>query len=169
METVTQLNWFVFYTFPRAEKVVYRELMNLNYDVFLPMTKTMKVWKNRQKKRISKVLFPNYIFVYTSPSKLYSINCLPKVVTFLHNGGIPSTVSPKEIEDIKKLLSLDQEIELEPQFFEGEKVRINGGPLIGYEGILVNQKGKTRFALRLKETNYTALIEMSTNLISKAI
>lgn len=72
------LKWFVFYTYPRSEKVVYKDLLMRGFNVFLPMTKTLKVWKNRQKKYIEQVLFPGYIFIYTRPSELYFITQIGK-------------------------------------------------------------------------------------------
>ncbi|MFV0269807.1 MAG: transcription termination/antitermination NusG family protein, partial [Draconibacterium sp.] len=36
-------NWYVFYTYPRAEKVVLKELQQREYEVFLPVVKTLKV------------------------------------------------------------------------------------------------------------------------------
>jgi hypothetical protein len=37
----SELNWYIFYTRPRAEKIVQHELLSINYDIFLPMTKTL--------------------------------------------------------------------------------------------------------------------------------
>jgi transcription antitermination factor NusG len=166
-QTSDRLNWFVFYTFPRAEKVVYRELVNMNYDVFLPMIKTMRVWKNRQKRWIDQVLFPNYIFVKTLQCELYRITKIPKVVTYIQCAGKPSVISLKEVEGIKKILCLEQEISVETMFYKGDKVKIVCGPLIGHEGILIKQNGKTRFGIQLKEINHIILIDIDTKLLKK--
>ena len=42
-------NWYVFYTYPNAEKVVCKELLKRQYNAFLPMVKALHKWKNRQK------------------------------------------------------------------------------------------------------------------------
>ena len=161
-------SWFVFYTYPRSEKVVYRELLKMNYEVFLPMTKTMRVWKNRQKKWVQQVLFPNYIFVNTRQCDLHFINQVPKIVTYIQCAGKPSVVSTKEIETIKKMLFLKEDISVVSTFYKGEKVKIVSGPLIGHEGILIKQSGKTRFGIELKEINQTILIDIDTNVLEKA-
>lgn len=159
--------WYVFYTCPRSEKVVYNELINRGYEVFLPVMKTLKLWKNRQKKWIDQVLFPSYIFVYTRQLELYYITQVPKIVNYIQCAGRPSVISLKEIEGIKKMLCLEQNVSVEVKFCKGEKVKIINGPLVGYEGILVKQNGKTRFGIQLKEINITVLINIDTKVLEK--
>lgn len=161
------LYWYIFYTCPRAEKLVQQKLLNRNYDVFLPMTKTLKVWKNRQKKWISQVLFPNYIFVKTDPCELYRITQIPKIVSCVACSGEPSIISSKEVEGIKEMLSFGKDITVETSFIKGERVKIVRGPLVGYEGILVEQKGKTRFGIHLTEINHTILIDINESELEK--
>ncbi len=160
-------NWYVFYTAPRAEKKVYHDLSQKGYEVFLPLTKTLRIWKNRQKKMVDMILFPSYIFVNTCEKYLYTICQAPKVSTFIHCGGRPSVIDFKCIEGIKKMLNLDQEITVKNNFNEGEEVRIIYGPLAGYEGILINQKSRTRFGIQLKEINQTVFIDICTSLIER--
>lgn len=159
--------WFVFYTYPRAEKVVYKELVNRDYEVFLPMIKDIRVWKNRQKKYVEQVLFPSYIFVNTHQAELYYIAQIPKIVTFVQCAGNPSVIPIEEIEGIKRMLCLDQKISVETNFYKGEKVRILYGPLAGHEGILVKQNGKNRFGIQLKEINHFVSIEIDTRVLEK--
>ena len=160
-------NWFVFYTAPRAEKVVYQELINRKYEAFLPVTKTLRIWKNRQKKMIEIVLFPSYIFVKTQKHELSNIIRIPKITSFIHFAGKPAIIPFKDIERIEKMLSLNQNVTVETNFNEGEKVRIVYGPLAGFEGILIKQKGKTRFGIELKEINQTMFIDICTTVLEK--
>ena len=167
LEPRLKKNWYVFYTAPRAEKVVLRELSFQGYEAFLPITKTLRVWKNRQKKMIDQVLFPSYIFVNTEESSLHKICQTPKVVTFIRCGNKPSKVDIKCIEGLKLMLNLGQEITVEPIFTEGETVRVIDGPLAGYKGILVKQKSKSRFGIQLKEISQTVLIDICTSFLKK--
>lgn len=167
LEPKSKKNWYVFYTAPRAEKVIQKELAFQAYEVFLPIKETMHIWKNRQKKMVHQVLFPSYIFVNTEEIYLHKICQMSKIMTFLHCGGIPSKINFKCIEGIKRMLNLEQEITVESNFYEGENVRILYGPLAGYEGILVKQKSKTRFGIQLKEINQTAFVDICTTQIVK--
>jgi transcription antitermination factor NusG len=167
LRSSSELNWYIFYTSPRAEKIVQQELLNRNYDVFLPMTKTLRVWKNRQKKWIDQVLFPNYIFVETQVSELYRITQIPKIVTCISCAGKPSNISSKEVEAIREILNSGKEITVERDFIKGDRVKIVNGPLVGYEGILVEQKGKTRFGIQLEEINHTIFVDIKMNQLEK--
>jgi len=165
--TESRKNWYVFYTAPRAEKVIQQDLSFQGYEVFLPITKTLRTWKNRQKKMVDQVLFPSYIFVHTEERHLHKICQLPKVTTFVHCGGKPSKINFECIDGIKRMLNLEQEVSVEPNFSEGECVRVIYGPLSGFEGILVRQKSKTRFGIQLKEINQTVFIDICTSCIEK--
>lgn len=116
--------WYIFYTCPRAEKVVHDNLLKWEYEVFLPLTKTLRIWKNRQKKLIETPLFPGYIFVYTQLHELYNIKRLPKVSTFIHCGGKPSTISFKDIEGIKTMSNLNQEVTVPDMFIRNNPMEI---------------------------------------------
>lgn len=153
--------WHVFYLRPRTESLACRTLTNLNYEVFCPVIQSIRIWKNRQKKKIKFPLFPNYLFVYTHAHELYSIKCLPQVVSCVTFGGKPSTISDREIEGIRRMLGLGCAITVETKFSKGERVRITSGPLKGNEGVLVKQYGKSRFGIRLKSINHSVFIDIT--------
>lgn len=160
--------WYIFYTCPKAEKKVQQELIEKQYEVFLPVIRKLRVWKNRQRKYIDVPLFPNYIFVHTYKRELFNIIKLPNIITYIHCAGKPSMISSEDIEGIKKMLSLEtQKVSVTNNFNEGEKVRIIEGPLTGYEGVLNYYKGRSRFGIKLKEINQTVLIEINANIIEK--
>ena len=153
--------WHVFYLRPRTESLVYRTLTNLSYEVFYPLIESIRIWKNRQKKKVKFPLFPNYLFVYTYAHELYSIKCLPQVVSYVTFGGEPSTISEKEIEGIRRMLGLGCAITVETKFSKGERVRIISGPLKGHEGVLVKQRSKSKFGIQLKAINHSVFIDIS--------
>lgn len=166
-QSSSELNWYIFYTCPRAEKIVQRELFLRHYEVFLPMTRTLRIWKNRQKKLIDQVLFPNYIFVKTYPSELYYIIRVKRIVTCINCAGKPSTISSIEVAGIKAVLETGLEVTVENKYEVGESVKIIEGPLVGYEGILVKQEGRTRFGIQLKEISQTILINIEGSMFEK--
>lgn len=155
----SEKKWHVFYLRPRAENRVYRILTNLSYEVFWPVIQSIRIWKNRQKKKIRLPLFPNYLFVYSYAHELYSIRSLPQVVSYVACGGKPSTLSDNEVEGIRRMLSLEREITVETKFHKGERVRIVSGPLQGCEGVLIEQHSKTRFGIQIKAINHAVFID----------
>jgi len=159
--------WHVFYLRPRAENRVCRILTSLDYEVFWPVIQSVRIWKNRQKKKIKFPLFPNYLFVYTYAHELYQIKSLSQVVSYVTCGGKPSTISDQEIEGIRRMLELGRAITVETKFSKGERVRIVSGPLKGYEGVLIKQHSKTRFGIQLKAINHTILIDVTRSELEK--
>lgn len=159
--------WYVLYLRPRTEERVCRTLTKLGYEVFLPVVPTVRIWKNRQKRKILLPLFPSYLFVYTYGYELYPIKQLPYVVSYIASCGKPSTISEKEIEGIRRMLGLEYPVTVERKFFKGERVRIMSGLLAGYEGILDRQHNRTRFGIRLKAICHTVLIDIDRSELEK--
>lgn len=160
--------WYVFYTAPRAEKVAYNQLIGLDYEAFLPMMRSMHIWKNRQKKWVEEVLFPSYIFVNTLACNLYRIVSMPKISSCISCGGKPSVISHLEIEAIKKMLHNNENVFVQSAVFhEGESVRVTRGPLVGSVGVLLKQKGKTRFGIQLEVINHTLFVDIDTSFLEE--
>lgn len=162
-------SWYVFYLYPKSEKVVLCDLLKRKYEVYLPIIKKERVWQNRQKKKIEIPLFPGYIFVYTYKSELYNIKCCSNVVTYLHCCGKPSIVLPKDIECIKKMLQFNREIQIDVNLEVGERVEIVEGPLTGCEGLLLRRNGKTRFGIQLEGVNNIVHISIPSNFLRRSI
>ena len=160
-------HWYVFYTAPRAEKAVNDELHQRGYESFLPLHKTFRVWKNRQRKMIYNPLFPGYIFARSKENEIYNILQTPKICTCIKCDNKPSAVPEKIIEGIRLMLGLEQDIFVEHDFTEGEHVRIVQGPLSGYQGILVKKKGKCRFGIQLKEINQVVSIDIQASMLER--
>ena len=160
-------NWYVFYTYPNAEKVVCKELLKRQYEVFLPMVRTLRKWRNRQRKLISEVLFPGYIFVRTAEPQIFNIIQISKIVKCVKSGDRPGIVPEKDIRCISLMLGLGKEIFVEYGFSEGEQVEVVRGPLSGHKGILVKRKGKDRFGIQLNDINQCAYIEIHTSMLKK--
>lgn len=152
--------WHVFYLRPRNERIATQLISNHGYQVFCPLIENIKRWKNRQRKKVSMPLFPNYLFVYTYQHELFAIRSFSQVVNFVSFAGKPSTITEKEVDGIRKMLSMGNMITVENQFSSGEHVRIVSGPLKGHEGILVKQRNKSRFGIRLKSISHSVFIDI---------
>ncbi|MFW5852001.1 MAG: UpxY family transcription antiterminator [Bacteroidota bacterium] len=160
-------NWYILYTKSKSEKVVFKELIMQEYDVFLPTIEEIRIWKNRQKKIIEKVLFPSYLFVKTYEYKLPEIIQTRNVVTYVNCCGKPSVVSDTDIQNIKKMIGTKQDVSASSEFFVGQKVRVTSGALAGNKGILINQKGKTRFGIKINDINQVVSIEVDESILQK--
>ena len=61
-------NWYAIYTRAKAEKKVYEQLERSGYEVYLPLTTTIKQWSDR-KKKIKTPLISSYVFIKTEEKK----------------------------------------------------------------------------------------------------
>lgn len=154
--------WYIFYTAPRAEKVIYRNLVRKGMNVFLPLRKVHKIWKNRQHKIIEEPLFPSYIFVKTDREGIYTVIKHSKICSYINFCGKPAVIPDKDIDAIRTMLNSQQEITTN-EFYEGDKVLVINGILAGYEGILCEKKGKNKFGIKIDGINMVASIEISDN------
>jgi len=160
-------NWYVFYTRPNAEKVVYNKLIGRHYEAFLPLVKTLHQWKNRQRKFVSKVLFRGYVFVRTAEYEIFNILHIPKIIYCVKCGDRYSVIPDKDVKCLEQMLSLGQDIFKELDFNEGERVMVIQGPLTGYEGLLIKRKGRNRFGILFDDIKQCACIDIDVAMLER--
>jgi len=152
--------WFAVFTVPQNEKSVVRHLDMRQVESFLPTCESMHVWKNRQRVKVVKPLFPTYVFARIHAAERGSILGSPGVLRIIGNRQGPSAIPDAEIEFLRSDFCR-QRVEPYPEMAVGEKVRIKSGPMRGVEGVLVRRKSGLRFVLTLSLINQNAAIEVS--------
>lgn len=157
--------WFAIYTNPRAEKAVNILLQKKGIEVFLPIRKVLKQWKDR-KKWVEEVLFNSYIFVNITKSEYLDVLKTHGVVKFIIFEGKPVSIPENQIEIIRKLINNEFIFEVEDSILsKGDKVEVTNGVMKGLKGILVNFKGKNNVAVVLNELNKTIIIDIDKRLL----
>lgn len=167
MKEIKKKNWYVFYTSPRAEKKVNEYLLSLGYESFLPLKSEFKIWRNRQRKLIKSPLFPSYIFVLATRNDIFDINRIYGICYCVTCAGVPAVISGNDIMSLKIMQEMDVEILRNNEFSSGDKIRIIDGPLCGYEGILIEIKGKKKFGVSISCVNLTAVVDLNTSKMEK--
>ncbi len=122
------------YTKPRNEKKAADRLTAKGYQVYCPVIRTVRQWSDR-KKKVLVPMFSSYIFAYTDelerPHLLYD----PGVLNFVFWLGKPALVRDGEMEAIKKIESIGDEIQVEGvRLQKGQLVTIPEGPFKGLSG-----------------------------------
>ena len=163
--------WFAIYTRPRAEKKVAQQIETYNYEVYLPLKKELRQWKDR-KKWVEVPLFNSYIFVKVNAKQYYEIPKLIKgFVKYVTIGGQKIAVRNQEIETIKQLLDysndnidvLNQDLRL------NQKIEVKIGQLKGLKGKLVEFRGKYKIAVRIDALGTDLLVEISKSAVKKIV
>lgn len=141
-------SWFAAYTWAHHEKHVARQLEEKNINCFLPLYRSVRRWKDRQKE-LDLPLFPGYVFVQIAPEERLRVLQTSSVVRFVSSGGHPAALDDGEIEGLRNGVANGVKVEPCPFLKVGQRVRIRHGPLAGVEGILVRQKDNLRLVLSI--------------------
>ena len=140
--TPTSPQWLAVWTQSHCEQIVYDQLVAKQFEGYLPM---MRTWSRRAGKRrlIPVPMFPGYLFVHRAIDKLSCIEILNTrgVVRILgERWNRPATVPDIEIQALQQITSTDAAVMPHSHLREGQRVRIEVGPLAGVEGILLRRR-----------------------------
>jgi transcriptional antiterminator NusG len=104
------------------------------FNAMVPKVKEIEIRSGR-KKTVEKRLFPGYVFVemIVTEDSWYVVRNTPNVTGFVGFGVRPSPIKPPEIQQIKKLMGVE-EPKYKIDLSLGDLVRIVDGPLKGFEG-----------------------------------
>jgi len=153
-------NWYAVFTLPQNEKSVARQLAMREVEAFLPTYETVRVWKNRQLRRIVLPLFPTYLFVRIDGRERTRVLQSPGVIHIVGNSREHVPVPDAEIELLRCGMR-GRSLEPYRELVEGSKVRIICGAMEGVEGVLVRKGNGLRFVLALQLINQYASVEVA--------
>jgi transcription antitermination factor NusG len=166
-EAAAERKWYATFTLPQNEKSVAKQLDLRRIESFLPTYETVRVWKNRQKKKIVLPLFPTYICVHISRAERGKVLQCPGVLQIVGNQREPLALPDAEVEMLRSGFCRER---LEPyhELVIGEKVRIRSGVMQGVQGTLVRRSSSLRFVLTIELINQHAAIEVNAEDIEPA-
>ena len=159
MDASSGRHWFAVFTVPQNEKSAVKHLGLREVESFLPTYETVRVWKNRQRKKIVLPLFPSYLFVHINSRERAKVLQSPGVLHIVGNGSEHVRLQDTEIEFLRSGLCRKR-IEPYRELVVGEKVRIKGGVMRGVCGTLVRKGSGVRFVLTLEMINQHAAVEV---------
>jgi transcriptional antiterminator RfaH len=154
--------WHVCYLRPRSEKIVYKKIEELQIGVFLPLVKSLRVYKTKRK-TILLPLFPGYIFVWIASGYRHHITAFSEVYQFIKFKDEYARVSEEEINNLKLLvqnLKEEKEIFSEVAFQKGKNVEVIQGPFSGMKGKMIKRNGKHRIVVELKAISQAISIKV---------
>ena len=128
--------WYALYTKPRHEFKAASYLNDLEIENYLPTVTRIKQWSDRKKKIIEPV-FKGYIFIYGDEKERYNALQNDSIVYTISFEGKPARIPDWQIENLKKIITSEEELSVENLISEGTKVKIVDGPFSGVEGIVI--------------------------------
>src|SRR3989442_998839 len=136
--------WFAVQVRARSEKIVAYILQNKGFEHLLPLY-TVKRQRSDRTVGIQVPLFPGYLFCRLDlNSRLLPLFTTPGVLRLLGIVQTPAPVDDSGIDAIRAILKAGRATRPSPLPKQGERVRIEGGPLCGVEGVLVGKRKNSR-------------------------
>jgi transcriptional antiterminator NusG len=153
--------WYVLHTYSGYEDNVSRNLkqriesmdmQELIFDVIVPKEKKIKI-KAGKRTVIEERIYPGYVLVdmMVTDASWYVVRNTPNVTGFIGLGTTPTPVDPREIEQLKKRMGVE-----EPKYKMDVKlndpVKITEGPFKNFEGKIQEvdeDKGKVKVLVSL--------------------
>ena len=141
-----QEQWFALRVRSRCEKAVADVAQNKGFEGFVPLYKSHHRWSDRVK-TVELPLFPGYVFCRLNPQHRLPLLTIPGALYFTGNGKVPVPIQDAEIAAIQA--AVQSGLATEPcAFLEvGQRVRLEVGPLMGMEGILVEASNQQRLVV----------------------
>jgi transcription antitermination factor NusG len=152
-------HWYAVYTRSRHEKTVASRLEEKRIEVFLPLRKVLRRWKDRRKE-VLMPLFSSYVFVRIPYAQKLSVLQTPGVVQILSEGSKPMPIPEEQIVSIQKLVESGLNYDPYPYLKEGTLVSVVRGPLSGVEGILVEKRKKHLLVLSVDLIQQSAALQV---------
>jgi len=131
--TSVEMNWYVVNTLTRQEETAEQSLERLGVETFFPRIMEERIIR-RKRSRVISPLFPGYLFVRFNMETHYrAVQYARGVRGLVAFGERPALIDEAIIESIKLRLHGGYVTVQPPLFRSGEIVRINKGPLQGFE------------------------------------
>lgn len=157
----TRLQWYALYTRPKWEKKVAELVAKKGINAYCPLNKVVRQWSDR-KKLIHEPLFTSYVFAQSTENDHTILKQVPGVINLVYWLKKPAVIRDVEIEMIQRFLNEHSNIKLEKTPVQiNDIVRIVGGPLMNFEGEVIEVKNKT-VKLILPSLGYMMSAELET-------
>ena len=130
-----RLAWYAIRVRPRYEKQIAQALGSKGIASFLPLYSARRKWSDRIKD-LELPLFDGYVFCQANLDQRMPVLTIPGVIHFIGIGKMPQPIERHEIEALRQIVGTGSVARPWPFLREGERVRIEDGPLRSIEGIL---------------------------------
>lgn len=153
VELYREPRWYACFTRSRAEKRVASQLERRDVESFLPLYPRKRRWKDREKV-VAWPLFPGYVFGRFPLCRMHQVLGTPGLTTIVRANGYPTPIPDAELENVRAFADRLSLAGLEPKplpmLREGQRVRIEGGPLNGVEAVVQKVHGRRRVVVGLQ-------------------
>jgi len=159
--------WFALQVRPRAEKLIAQVLRDKGYEEFLPLYQSNRRWSSRSKV-IELPLFPGYVFCRINLLVRAPILTTPGIIRIVGIGRTPSPIADHEIVALQNIVKSGLAAEPWPYPQTGDRVRVEGGPFQGIEGVVVRHKNRDRLVVSVVLLQRSVSVELDRRWVRSA-
>ena len=158
LSTEMPARWYVLSTFARHEKAVADRLREKDFETYLPLYWSCRIWGQRRA-QVQLPLFPGYVFVRASLTHKARILDDPGVTRLIAINGKATPVSDEEMSKLQASLEICR-AEPYPYLTPGRRVRVKSGPLQGIEGTVIRRKGALKLIVQIDLIQRAVILEL---------
>jgi len=151
--------WFALMVKPRHEKAVDGALKSKGVESFLPLYSERRQWADRGA-MVHLPLFPGYVFSRFAAASRSRILGTPGTIDLVRCGKEPAPIPNAEIAALQAVIGCGRSLEPWPHLAVGETVEMDGGPLQGLTGKVLDIKNSARLVLSVHLLNRSVLVEI---------
>jgi transcription antitermination factor NusG len=164
-DNVGSRQWFALRVKSNCEKSVATLVRSKGFEEFLPLYRSCHRWSDRLQSAESP-LFPGYTFCRVDVNVRLPILKIPGVLHFIGIGKVPIPIEDTEIAAIQKAVCSGLPAEPWAYVKVGQLVRLDGGPLAGLEGILIETLRQCRVVVSVSLLQRSLAVEIERNWIT---
>lgn len=153
------LPWFALRVRNRAEELVGSALESKGYQVFVPTYLDVRRYASCVKK-VDAALYPGYLFCRLEVNNRLPLLTTPGVHHIVSLGGVPCPIDEAEISAIRLVVDSKLPAIPWPYLTAGHRARIESGPFVGLEGIVILLKGRERLVLSVHLLQRSVAVEI---------
>jgi len=126
-------------------------LDELGVHHYLPLKTELRKWSDR-KQKIETPLFSGYLFVNINllTNNRLQVLKVPGVGALVGNQMGPLPIPDRQIEDIRRVITVGIDCLVQPLLKEGDRVRVVQGALAGIEGTLIRNSSASRLLVSIE-------------------
>jgi transcription antitermination factor NusG len=164
LHTPIEKRWMILHTKARQEKAVAKYLSASGIEHDLPLVERTTITRGR-KHRSEVPLFSSYVFVKGEKQAAYDAIATKRVASFIEVND--QARLEEELAAIHLALQSGFEVEEFPKLAIGSRARVTKGPLLGVEGVVIQEARRTCLVLHVEMLGRGAAVEIERDLLEE--
>ena len=157
--------WYAIWVRSRHEKIVANSLAFKGFELFLPLYRSSCRASGPTPTQLP--LLPGYVFCRFDINRPLQVLTTPGVLSVVSAGHTPLPVAEQEIAALRTVMASGRRAQPWPYLTEGQRVRIEAGPMRDLEGVLVKMKNDFTLVISVTLLQRSVGVEIARELVER--